>query len=345
MSAEATQDIEAYATRALAELEAVLDQKALEAWYRAHLSPSGTVTALRKQIGSLPPEQRKPFGARVNTAANGLKEAFERQKGVVEKLELERAIRREAVDVTLPSRPLPVGGLHPITTAIREIERVFNGMGFETFESPHAELDELNFELLNMPPAHPARDMQDTFYISECAVLRTHTSPGQIRAMRKYAPGPLRVILPGRCYRHEQVTPRSEMQFHQVEGLMVGPRVRLSDLKGVLLAFARQVFGKDQQIRLRGSYFPFTEPSVEADIRCTLCGGEGCRVCKHTGWLEIAGAGLVHPTVLRNGGYDPSVVRGIAFGMGVERSFMLLHGITDIRHFFQNDLRFLRQFR
>ena len=228
---------------------------------------------------------------------------------------------------------------------LREVERVFQEMGFSTFESPHAELDEFNFELLNMPPDHPARDMQDTFYLSERTVLRTHTSAGQVRAMRAYAPRPVRVILPGLCYRHENITTRSEIQFHQVEGLMVGPSVRLSDLKGVLLRFARQVFGRDQRIRLRGSYFPFTEPSVEVDIRCTLCGGRGCRGWNNRGWLELLGAGLVHPVVLQNGGYDPSAVRGIAFGMGIERMVMLLHGSGGIRHFFQNDLRFLRQFR
>jgi phenylalanyl-tRNA synthetase alpha chain len=217
-------------------------------------------------------------------------------------------------------------------------------MGFSTFESRHTELDEYNFELLNMPPEHPARDMQDTFYLSDRTVLRTHTSAGQVRAMRLYAPEPVRVILPGLCYRHENITTRSEIQFHQIEGLMVGKTVRLSDLKGVLLRFARQAFGKDQRIRMRGSYFPFTEPSVEVDIRCTLCAGRGCRVCKHSGWLELLGAGLVHPVVLQNGGYDPQRVRGIAFGMGIERMVMLQYGIDDIRHFFQNDLRFLRQF-
>jgi phenylalanyl-tRNA synthetase alpha chain len=344
MSATAPDDLDAYTARALAEIESVSDEKALDGWYRNHLAPSGLMNTFRKSIGAQPATERKAFGARVNSAATALKQAFERRGQLVSELELERSIRKDSVDVSLPSRPLPRGGYHPITRTIREFEKIFNDLGFSTFESRHAELDEYNFELLNMPPAHPARDMQDTFYLSERAVLRTHTSAGQIHAMRRYAPGPVRVILPGRCYRHEQVTARAESQFHQIELLMVGPNVRLSDLKGVLLGFARRMFGKNQRIRLRGSYFPFTEPSVEVDMRCTLCDGAGCRICKHSGWLELGGAGLVHPVVLRNGGYDPEQVRGIAFGMGIDRTFMLLHGVPDIRYLFQNDLRFLSQF-
>jgi len=342
---ESESDLEGYAQQALAALSSVRDEKALEAWYRKHLAPSGSMNAFRKRIGEQPVEQRKAFGARVNTAAGELKSQFDARKKLVAELELERQIESQSIDVTLPARALLLGGYHPVTQAIREVSQVFHEMGFLTFESPHAEYDEFNFELLNMPPEHPARDMQDTFYLSDRTVLRTHTSAGQVRAMRLYAPEPVRVILPGLCYRNENITPRSEIQFHQIEGLMVGETVRLSDLKGVLLRFARQMFGREQRIRLRGSYFPFTEPSVEVDIRCTLCGGKGCRVCKHTGWLELLGAGLVHPVVLRNGGYDPKGVRGIAFGMGIERMVLLLHGIDDIRHFFQNDLRFLRQFR
>ncbi len=345
MQEQPENDLETYQDEALATLALATDEKGIEAWYRKHLAPSGTMNQWRKRIGAQPAEQRKAFGARVNTAATALATAFETQKRAVAALELERSIARQSVDVTLPGRSLTSGGYHPVTTIIREVERVFHEMGFLTFESPHAELDEFNFELLNMPADHPARDMQDTFYLSDRTVLRTHTSAGQVRAMRIYAPHPVRVILPGLCYRHENITLRSEIQFHQIEGLLVGKSVRLSDLKGVLLSFARKMFGREQRIRMRGSYFPFTEPSVEVDIRCTLCGGAGCRVCKHSGWLELLGAGLVHPVVLANGGYDPREVRGIAFGMGIERMVMLLHGIDDIRHFFQNDLRFLRQFR
>jgi phenylalanyl-tRNA synthetase alpha chain len=345
MHEESDSELERYRALALEELERVTEAKALESWYRQHLAPSGTVNRWRKRIGGQPVELRKAFGAKVNDAANALTAAFEQRKSKVLELELERTIRAQSVDVSLPGRSTTIGGHHPSTQMIREVERVFHEMGFVTFESPHAELDEYNFELLNMPADHPARDMQDTFYLSERTLLRTHTSAGQIRVMRAYAPEPVRVILPGLCYRHENITARSEIQFHQVEGLMVGPKVRLSDLKGILTRFARQVFGRDQRIRMRGSYFPFTEPSVEVDVRCTLCGGAGCRICKQSGWLELLGAGLMHPVVLENGGYDPSQVRGIAFGMGIERMLLLLHDIDDIRYFFQNDLRFLQQFR
>jgi phenylalanyl-tRNA synthetase alpha chain len=254
--------------------------------------------------------------------------------------------------VTEPPRRRRRGTVHPVTAFLEETIAVFASMGFSVFDSPQVELDDVNFTLLNMAPHHPARDMQDTFYVrslhgagDEELVLRTHTSPGQIRAMRAVAPAPLRVVVPGRCYRNEDVTPRSEMQFHQVEGLMLGPDVRLADLKGLLLAYARHVYGPDQEVRMRASYFPFTEPSVEVDIRCTICGGNGCRVCKHTGWLEMLGGGLVHPVVLHNGGYDPDEVQGIAWGMGIERPLLLRHQISDIRQFFRNDLRFLGQFR
>jgi phenylalanyl-tRNA synthetase alpha chain len=218
-------------------------------------------------------------------------------------------------------------------------------MGFEIYQTREVETDEMNFQLLNIPPDHPAREMQSTFYTTTPGViLRTHTSPGQIRVMRERCPEPIRVILPGKCYRYEQITPRYDVQFTQVEGLAVGRNIRMSDLKGVLTEFARQMFGPETAVKLRGSYFPFTEPSVELDIRCILCEGRGCRVCKDTGWLEILGAGMVHPTVLRNGGYDPKEYTGFAFGMGPERIAMLKHRIEDIRLFLGNDLRFLEQF-
>jgi phenylalanyl-tRNA synthetase alpha chain len=213
------------------------------------------------------------------------------------------------------------------------------------FRTREVEDDETNFELLNIPQHHPARDMWDTFHTTTPGViLRTHTSPGQIHAMRHYAPGPIRVILPGMCYRYEQISARKEIQFNQVEGLAVGTNIRLSDLKGTITAFAQRMFGEDRKVRFRGSYFPFTEPSLEVDVECMLCNGQGCSVCKGTGWLEIAGCGMVHPTVLRNGGYDPAIHSGFAFGMGPERITMLKHGINDIRYFWGNDLRFLEQF-
>ena len=328
----------------LTSLESVDDEAGLEDWYRAHLGRSGEVAKLKKEIGRAPPEQRRALGQQVNRSAAELEAAFRARKETLEDDRLARELAAVRVDPTLPARPRRTGGYHPVTSTLRELCRIFEGMGFSVFDSPHVESDENNFQLLNIPKHHPARDMQDTFYVSEEVVLRTHTSPGQIRAMRQFAPAPCRVILPGLCYRNEDVTPRSEMQFHQIEGLLVGPAVSFSDLSGILLRFARLAYGDNHQIRLRGSYFPFTEPSVEVDINCTLCLGAGCRLCKHSGWLELLGAGLVHPVVLENGGYDPSRIRGIAFGMGIERNILLRHKIEDIRYFFENDLRFLRQF-
>ena len=273
---------------------------------------------------------------------------FHQRREVVKTRELAARIAAEARDVTLPPRPRPAGAYHPVTLVMREVLDVFQRMGFSVFESPHVETDDYNFGLLNMPADHPARDMQDTFYLDGERLLRTHTSAGQIRAMRELGANgtrPVRVVLPGLCYRNENITTRSEIQFHQVEGLLVGRSVRMSDLKGVLLQYARLLFGPEQQVRLRGSYFPFTEPSVEVDIRCTLCAGNGCRVCKQTGWLELLGAGMVHPVVLANGGYDPAEWRGFAFGMGIERTVLQRYDIHDIRYLFGNDLRLLQQFR
>jgi len=250
--------------------------------------------------------------------------------------------------VTLPGRRLATGGLHPSTQTLREIYAIWADMGFQVFRSRDVEDDETNFTLLNIPPHHPARDMWDTFHTTTPGViLRTHTSPGQIRAMHEVGENgtqPVRVILPGMCYRYEQISARSEIQFNQVEGLAVGRNIRMTDLKGTIAEFARRMFGPDKRVRFRASYFPFTEPSIEVDVECILCGGHGCQVCKYTGWLEIAGAGMVHPVVLRNGGYDPTEWSGFAFGMGPERMTMLKHGIKDIRYFWQNDLRFLEQF-
>jgi phenylalanyl-tRNA synthetase alpha chain len=228
---------------------------------------------------------------------------------------------------------------------LRRICQIWADMGFQVYRSRDVETDELNFELLNIPAHHPARDMWDTFYTtSEGVLLRTHTSPGQIRVMRERCPEPIRVILPGMCYRYEQITARSEIQFHQVEGLAVGRHVTMTDLKGTLISFAHRMFGAERKVRFRASYFPFTEPSAEMDVECVICSGSGCAICKHSGWLEILGCGMVHPHVLQNGGYDPTVFSGFAFGMGPERITMLRHRIEDIRYFWANDLRFLEQF-
>jgi len=258
---------------------------------------------------------------------------------------MEAELAADSLDITLPGRRVWRGRLHPTTQILREIYRIWGDMGFQVYRSPDVETEEYNFELLNIPADHPARDMWDTFYTTTPGVLlRTHTSPGQMHAMRQYCPEPIRVITPGMCYRYEQITARSEIQFTQVEGLAVGENITLADLKGTLADFARRIFGDDRQIRFRANYFPFTEPSAELDVECVLCEGEGCQVCKYTGWLEILGCGMVHPTVLRNGGYDPDVYSGFAFGMGPERIAMLKYGIEDIRYFWGNDLRFLSQF-
>ena len=315
-----------------------------EATRVAYLGRKGKVTALFERLGELGPDEKPQAGKLLNQLKQELEAGLQSRVSELEAHELERQLQAERVDVTLPGRPSQLGRLHVSTRTLREICGVFGQMGFEVYESPDVETDEYNFQLLNIPPDHPARDMQSTFYTTEPGViLRTQTSPGQIRVMRERCPEPIRVVLPGMCYRYEQITPRSEIQFHQVEGLAVGEQITMADLKGTLGEFARQMFGATDT-RLRGSYFPFTEPSVELDIRCILCDGSGCRVCKHTGWLEILGAGMVHPTVLENGGYDPDAFSGFAFGLGPERIAMLRHGIEDIRLFWGNDLRFLEQF-
>jgi phenylalanyl-tRNA synthetase alpha chain len=258
---------------------------------------------------------------------------------------MEQAMTAGAVDVTLPGRPLPRGRLHPATQTLRRINAVWADMGFQIYRSREVESDEYNFELLNIPPHHPARDMWDTFYTTKPnVILRTHTSPGQIHVMREFAPEPIRVILPGMCYRYEQVTARSEIQFLQVEGLAVGKHVTMTDLKGTLTDFARRMFGAKVRTRFRADHFPFTEPSAEMDVECFVCDGKGCAVCKYSSWLEILGCGMVHPTVLKNGGYDPRVYSGFAFGMGPQRINMLMHKIEDIRYYLADDMRFLEQF-
>ena len=329
---------------ARASLEEIQNAEELEAWHRRYLGKKGALTQMLRSVGSLPREERPAFGRAANEAKQTLERAYETSAKRLEREEMERDLGESAIDVTLPGRPVGPGHLHITTQTLRRIYDIFGDMGFQVYEAPEVETDELNFGLLNMPPHHPARDMWDTFWVDDGVVLRTHTSPGQIRAMREYHPDPIRVILPGKCYRYEQVTARSEHQFYQVEGLAVGHNITMADLIGTLKGFAHRFYGGERRIRIRGSYFPFTEPSIEADIDCILCEGKGCRVCKYSGWLEIAGAGMVHPLVLENGGYDPDEWSGFAFGPGVERPAMLKHGIDDIRLFHGNDLRFLRQF-
>lgn len=336
--------LEEYLQSAKAQLQTMETLAALADWHQQHLAKSGQLTTYKKAIGKVDSAHRKAYGQAVNQVATVLQQTFHQKTEALKTAILAKRLAEEQIDVTLPARVHRSGGYHPLTLMLRELVDVFGEMGFTVFESPHVELDEMSFQLLNIPKHHPARDMTDTFYVSEEVVMRPHTSPGQIRAMRELGPGPIQVILPGMCYRNEDINPRSEIQFHQVEGLLVGEHVRFSDLKGIVLKFARRMFGEQQAIRVRGSYFPFTEPSVEVDIKCTLCAGAGCRICKHSGWLELLGAGLVHPVVLENGGYDASKVQGIAFGLGVARLVLLRHQIEDIRLFFQNDSRFLSQF-
>jgi phenylalanyl-tRNA synthetase alpha chain len=334
--------------QALNELDSLNDSDALRAWDIKYLGKKGEITLMLRQTGSLPAEERPTFGKRANEIKNLLNTAHEKRAEVIAEHELAADLEGGEIDITLPGRTSKIGGLHPATQTLRDFYRIWGDMGFQVFRSREVEDDDTNFTLLNIPPHHPARDMQDTFYTTEeNIILRTHTSPGQIHAMRELGEDgtqPIRVILPGMVYRYEQITARSEVQFHQVEGLAVGRNITMSDLKGTIAAYAERFFGEGAQIRFRASYFPFTEPSMEVDVECFLCGGEGCNVCKYTGWLEIAGSGMVHPTVLENGGYDPSEWSGFAFGMGPERITMLKHGITDIRYFWGNDLRFLEQF-
>ncbi len=330
---------------ALITLEQAESTAVLEEWYRDVLGRKGSVYLMTRQIGQLDASERPAFGQRINVVKNELQTAYDGRLAEFKAAELATTLASSGIDVTLPGRPLPQGGLHIITQTMREIYRIFGDMGFQIYRSPDVETDAYNFELLNFPPHHPAREMQDSFYTEKSEViLRTHTSAGQIRAMHDYYPQPVRVILPGMCYRNEQITTRSSIQFTQVEGLAVGKNITFADLKGTLTEFVRRLFGEERQTRFRASYFPFTEPSAEVDVTCFLCDSKGCQVCKYTGWLEILGCGMVHPTVLRNGGYDPDVYTGFAFGMGPERITMLKYGITDIRQFWNNDLRFLQQF-
>src|SRR5438309_2477968 len=331
--------------RALDELHACADESALRAWHTKYFGKQGEMTLALKKVGQVAPEERRASGQEANRVKEALTAAHEKALARLKEKDLERSLTAAAIDVSLPGRPVPRGRLHPSTQTLRTICGIFADMGFQIYRSREVEDDLTNFELLNMPPHHPARDMWDTFHTTTPGVLlRTHTSPGQIHVMREYSPRPIRVILPGMCYRYEAITVRSEIMFNQVEGLAIGTNVTMADLKGTITAFARRMFGEGRQVRIRSSYFPFTEPSIEVDMDCINCAGKGCTLCKGSGWLEIMGAGMVHPVVLRNGGYDPAKCSGFAFGMGPQRITMLRYAIDDIRQFWANDLRFLRQF-
>jgi phenylalanyl-tRNA synthetase alpha chain len=330
---------------AQADLAAASDVSAVDAVRVRYLGRKGSLAAILRGLGGLDAAERPLAGKVANEVKTRVEAAIDTRHGDLVAAAQAAALAAEGLDVTLPGQPVAMGRLHPSTQVLRRICQIWINMGFQIYRSRDVESDELNFELLNIPAHHPARDMWDTFYTeTEGVLLRTHTSPGQIHAMREFHPEPIRVILPGMCYRYEQITARSEIQFHQVEGLAVGRHVTMTDLKGTLISFAHRMFGANRKVRFRASYFPFTEPSAEMDVECLICGGSGCGICKQSGWLEILGCGMVHPRVLQNGGYDPAVFSGFAFGMGPERITMLLHRIDDIRFFWGNDLRFLEQF-
>ena len=308
------------------------------------LGRQGALTQLLRSLGTLPPEERPVVGAAANEAKRQLEALLETRVDEARHTERVSERRRQRLDLTLPGRRPPLGTVHPLTRVHDEIVTIFAGLGFSVAEGPDIETDYYNFEALNIPADHPARDMQDTFYLPGGLLLRTHTSPVQIRTMLAQKP-PVRIVVPGRVHRRDVPDASHSPVFHQVEGLAVDRHVTMADLKGTLELFAREMFGPKSRIRFRPSFFPFTEPSAEVDVVCFLCGGDGCRVCKQSGWLEILGSGMVHPHVLKNVGYDPEEVTGWAFGMGIERIAMLKYGIDDIRLFYENDLRFLRQFR
>lgn len=307
------------------------------------LGKKGSLTQKMQGLGQLEPEQRRDAGKIINIAKQAVQNAIEQCRERLKAAELNDKLAAEAIDVTLPGRGQDNGGLHPITRTLQRMEALFTQLGFEIAEGPEIEDDYHNFEALNIPESHPARAMHDTFYFDEHTVLRTHTSPVQIRVMAERKP-PLRIIAPGRVYRCDSDLTHTPM-FHQVEGLVIDDQVTFADLKGILDEFLRAFFEKDLAVRFRPSYFPFTEPSAEADIQCVMCGGEGCRVCSHTGWIEVLGCGMVHPKVLGHVDVDSEKYTGFAFGVGVERMAMLRYGVNDLRLFFENDLRFLRQFR
>lgn len=324
--------------------EAAHSMQALQDVRVKYLGKKGEVTALLKGLGKLSPEERPKMGALVNKVREALEGYIEETKAKIEVREMEERLAAEAVDITLPGRNLRQGHLHPLTQVNEMIESFFMKMGYTVAEGPEIESDYFNFECLNLPADHPARDMQDSFYITDSVLLRTHTSPVQARTLQSHEPNsPVRIIAPGKVYRWDYDATHSPV-FHQVEGLVVDKGITFADLKGTLESFLRHIFGEQTKVRFRTSFFPFTEPSAEVDISCCMCGGKGCRVCSHTGWLEILGCGMVHPNVLRLNGYDPDEVSGFAFGMGVERIAMLLYGIGDLRLFYEDDVRFLQQF-
>jgi phenylalanyl-tRNA synthetase alpha chain len=336
------QELPQLISQAQQEIHKAPDLAALEQMRVHFLGKKGVLTAQLKQLGKLPPGQRPQAGKAINEAKKTLQQAIETRSKALQTAKLEAQLAAERIDVTLPGRGQAKGGLHPVTQILQRIEKLFAQVGFSVEEGPEIEDDYHNFEALNIPAHHPARAMHDTFYFDAHTLLRTHTSPVQIHVLKERQP-PLKIIAPGRVYRCDSDLTHTPM-FHQVEGLMVDTDVSFADLKGILDDFIKLFFGRDLQVRFRPSYFPFTEPSAEVDVQCVTCGGAGCRVCKQSGWLEVLGCGMVHPNVFSQVGIDNEQYTGFAFGMGVERLAMLYYGVNDLRLFFENDLRFLRQF-
>ncbi|WP_282173622.1 phenylalanine--tRNA ligase subunit alpha [Cytobacillus firmus] len=332
-------------TEALDKISTAADLKELNDIRVSYLGKKGPITEVLKGMGKLSAEERPKMGALANEVRDSIAAGIEKKQKHLEEAAVQEKLAAEKIDVTLPGRPVKSGNHHPLTRIIEEIEDLFIGMGYTVAEGPEVEKDYYNFEALNLPKGHPARDMQDSFYITEDILLRTHTSPVQARTMEKHeGKGPVKIICPGKVYRRDNDDATHSHQFMQIEGLVVDENIRMTDLKGTLQVFAKKMFGDDREIRLRPSFFPFTEPSVEMDISCKICGGKGCSVCKGTGWIEILGAGMVHPNVLEMAGFDSKKYTGFAFGMGPERIAMLKYGVDDIRHFYTNDVRFLKQF-
>lgn len=331
---------------ALQAVQHAADLKELNDIRVSYLGKKGPITEVLKGMGKLSAEERPKMGALANEVRDAITSSIEEKQQALEEEEVQKKLASESIDVTLPGRPVRTGNHHSLTRIVEEIEDLFIGMGYTVAEGPEVEKDYYNFEALNLPKSHPARDMQDSFYITEEVLLRTQTSPVQARTMEKHhGKGPVKIICPGKVYRRDNDDATHSHQFMQIEGLVVDENIRMSDLKGTLEVFAKKLFGEEREIRLRPSFFPFTEPSVEVDVSCFKCGGSGCNICKKTGWIEILGSGMVHPNVLEMSGFDSKKYSGFAFGMGVERIAMLKYGIDDIRHFYTNDIRFLKQFR
>ncbi|MFU0792158.1 phenylalanine--tRNA ligase subunit alpha [Virgibacillus proomii] len=337
--------LKAIEIEALEKINKTEDIKKLQDIKVAYLGKKGSLTSVLRGMGKLSKEERPVVGELANAVRQQITASLEEKIEKLEQIALEKQLEQEAIDVTLPGRPIKLGGPHLLTKIMEEIEDLFIGMGFEVREGPEVETDYYNFEALNLPKNHPAREMQDTFFITKDLLMRTQTSPVQARTMEAYGGNrPVKMISPGKVYRRDTDDATHSHQFTQIEGLYVDKHVRMSDLKGVLDIFAKKMFGNDRDIRLRPSFFPFTEPSVEMDISCKICQGKGCSICKGSGWIEILGAGMVHPNVLSRAGYDPNIYSGFAFGMGPERIAMLKYGVKDIRQFYTNDIRFLKQY-